>query len=238
VKSYGQYCPIARTSEFFAERWTPIIIRNLGTGCRTFTELREGAPGIPKAILAERLALLERYGVIDKSPRPSGRGYWYELTESGRELKQVCDVMGEWGARWLEIEPRHIDPAYVIWAPCRSVDLDAVPESGVVVRFDLSDAPRRRYWMVLRRPRAEVCTSFPGRDEDLVVTTDSATLTEWNLRRIGFQEALGSGRCRVDGSPGLAHRFPTWIRPSPFAKAMARSRYGARPQSRATTQTA
>jgi len=176
--------------------------------------------------------------VIDKSPRPSGRGYWYELTESGRELKQVCDVMGEWGARWLEIEPRHIDPAYVIWATCRSVDLDAVPESGVVVRFDLSDAPRRRYWMVLRRPRAEVCTSFPGRDEDLVVTTDSATLTEWNLRRIGFQEALGSGRCRVDGSPGLAHRFPTWIRPSPFAKAMARSRYGARPQSRATTQTA
>jgi DNA-binding HxlR family transcriptional regulator len=238
VKSYGQYCPIARTSEFFAERWTPIIIRNLGTGCRTFTELREGAPGIPKAILTERLALLERYGVIDKSPRPSGRGYSYELTKSGRELKQVCDVMGEWGARWLEIEPRHIDPAYVIWATCRSVDLDAVPESGVVVRFDLSDAPRRRYWMVLRRPRAEVCTSFPGRDEDLVVTTDSATLTEWNLRRIGFQEALGSGRCRVDGSPGLAHRFPTWIRPSPFAKAMARSRYGARPQSRATTQTA
>jgi hypothetical protein len=92
--------------------------------------------------------------------------------------------------------------------------------------------------MVRRRPRAEVCTSFPGRDEDLVVTTDSATLTEWNLRRIGFREALGSGRCRVDGSPGLAHRFPTWIRPSPFAKAMARSRYGARPQSRATTHTA
>ena len=238
MKSYGQYCPIARTSEFFAERWTPIIIRNLGTGCRTFTQLREGAPGIPKAILAERLALLERYGVVDKSPRPTGRGYTYELTASGRELKQVCDVMGEWGARWLEIEPRHIDPAYVIWATCRSVDLGAVPKSGVVIRFDLSDAPRTRYWMVLLRPRAEVCTSFPGRDEDLVVTTDSATLTEWNLRRIGFQEALRSGRCRIDGSPGLARRFPTWLRPSPFAKAMARSRYGTRPQPRATTQRA
>ena len=239
MKSYGQYCPIARTSEFFAERWTPIIIRNLGTGCRTFTQLREGAPGIPKAILTERLALLERYAVVHKSPR-SGRGYTYELTESGRELKQVCDAMGEWGARWLEIEPRHIDPAYVIWATCRSVDLDAVPESGVVVRFDLSDAPKRRYWMVLHRPRAEVCTSFPGKDEDLVVTTDSTTLTEWNLRRIGFQEALRSGRFRVDGPPGLARRFPSWIRPSPFAKVMRQSKdpQGASPQSRASTQTA
>ncbi len=56
MKSYGQYCPIARTSELFAERWTPIIVRNLGAGCRTFTQLREGAPGIPKALLAERLA--------------------------------------------------------------------------------------------------------------------------------------------------------------------------------------
>ncbi|MDP9226637.1 MAG: winged helix-turn-helix transcriptional regulator, partial [Actinomycetota bacterium] len=62
MKSYGQYCPIARTSELFAERWTPIVVRNLAAGCRTFTQLREGAPGIPKALLAERLALLERYG--------------------------------------------------------------------------------------------------------------------------------------------------------------------------------
>jgi DNA-binding HxlR family transcriptional regulator len=224
VKTYGQYCPIARTSEFFAERWTPIIIRNLGTGCRTFTQLREGAPGIPKAILAERLAVLERRGVVEKTRRRAGRGYTYELTESGLELKRVCDAMGEWGARWLEIEPGDIEPAYVIWATCRSVDLDAVPGSGVVVRFDLSDEPGRRYWMVLQQPRAEVCTSFPGRDEDLVVTTDSTTLTEWNLRRIGFQEALRSGRCRIDGPPGLARRFPTWIRPSPFAGAMARSR--------------
>jgi DNA-binding HxlR family transcriptional regulator len=28
MRTYGQYCPIARTSELLAERWTPIIIRN------------------------------------------------------------------------------------------------------------------------------------------------------------------------------------------------------------------
>ena len=64
MRSYGQYRPIARTFELFAERWTPILVRNLATGCRTFSQLRDGAPGIPKALLAERLTLLERFGVI------------------------------------------------------------------------------------------------------------------------------------------------------------------------------
>lgn len=217
MKTYGQYCPIARTSEFFAERWTPIIIRNLAAGCRTFTQLREGAPGIPKALLAQRLSLLERHGVVARTLVPKGRGSLYELTASGRELKQVCDALGEWGARWLEIEPQHLDPAYVIWATCRLVDLDKVPERGVVVRFDLLDDPKQRFWMVLQRPRAEVCTAYPGRSEDLIVTIDSETLVNWNLRRTTFEEAVRAGRCRLDGPPALARAFPSWIRPSPFA---------------------
>src|SRR5205809_4374056 len=99
VKHYGQYCPIARTSELFAERWTPIIIRNLLTGCRTFGELLDGAPGISKALLTQRLALFEDEEIVAKKSLPSGRGYNYELTEKGRELKTVTDAMGAWGAR-------------------------------------------------------------------------------------------------------------------------------------------
>ena len=217
MKSYGQYCPIARTSEFFAERWTPIIVRNLGAGCRTFTQLREGAPGIPKALLAERLALLERHGVLARRPRPESRGSLYELTESGRDLKRVCDAMGDWGARWLEIEPHQLEPTYVLWATCRLVDLGKVPPSGVVVRFDLRDDPKRRFWMLMQRPRVEMCTSYPGRAEDLIVTTDCATLVDWNLRRISFDQAVRFGRCQVEGPTALARGFATWIRASPFA---------------------
>jgi hypothetical protein len=63
MRTYGQYCPIARTSELFAERWTPIIIRNLLAGCRTFGDLLEGAPGISKALLVESFSLPPgRYG--------------------------------------------------------------------------------------------------------------------------------------------------------------------------------
>lgn len=217
VKSYGQYCPIARTAELFAERWTPIIVRNLAAGCRTFTHIREGAPGIPKALLAERLALLERYGVVLSLPQPNGRGSAYELTEKGHELNAVCRAMGDWGARWLEIEPRHLDPSYAVWATCRLVDLEKVPRPGAVVRIDLQDEPKSRFWMLLQRPRAEVCTAYPGRPEDLLLTTDTETLAQFNLRRITFDDAVRSHRWRLDGQAGYVEAFPTWIRPSPFA---------------------
>src|SRR5919201_5041023 len=109
MESYGQYCPIARGAEILATRWTPIIIRNMLVGCRTFTQIREGAPGIPRALLSERLRQLEHYGVIAREPNPRGRGYVYELTEAGQELQGVCDGLGFWGARWLELGPAHLD---------------------------------------------------------------------------------------------------------------------------------
>src|SRR5215469_9261826 len=99
MDGYGQYCPIARGAEIFAARWTPIIVRNLLVGCRTFGEIREGAPGIPRALLSERLRQLEHYGVLTRSPNPAGRGFLYELTEAGWELGAVCTALGVWGAR-------------------------------------------------------------------------------------------------------------------------------------------
>ena len=124
MKHYAQYCPIARTSELLAERWTPIIVRNLLTGCRTFGELQAGAPGISKALLAQRLQILERHGVVLKEATASGRGRLYRLTAKGHELKAITDAMGVWGARWLELEAHDVDAAYVLWATCRLVQLE------------------------------------------------------------------------------------------------------------------
>jgi DNA-binding HxlR family transcriptional regulator len=60
VKSYGQYCPIARAAEVFAERWTPLIVRNIFLGCETFSAIQAAAPGIPRSLLQQRLSLLEQ----------------------------------------------------------------------------------------------------------------------------------------------------------------------------------
>jgi DNA-binding HxlR family transcriptional regulator len=217
MRTYGQFCPVARTSELFAERWTPIIIRNLLTDCRTFSEIRQGAPGIPTALLSQRLEALERSGIVTREPSSSGRGSIYELTEKGQGLKAVCDAMGQWGAQWLEIEPHHMDPAYVLWATLKLVDVDALPDRPIIVRFDLRDRPGDSYWLVLRKPRPELCTRGSGYVEDMVARTDSACLVDIHLKRTTYRQALRSGRLSLEGPMQLTRAFMSWIRHSPYA---------------------
>ena len=65
MRSYGQYCPIARASELVADRWSIIILRNIVIlGCRTFNEIADGAPGLSRGLLSKRLRDLEGAGVI------------------------------------------------------------------------------------------------------------------------------------------------------------------------------
>ncbi len=233
MRSYGQYCPIARTSELLAERWTPIIVRNLLAGCRTFGELLQGAPGISKALLAQRLELFEHHGIIVKHTSTTGPPRCtYSLTDKGRELKAVTDAMGRWGAKWLEVEPQHVTAEYVLWATSKLVDIEHVPDEGLVVRFELSDRPKQRFWMLLRRPYAEVCTSFLGWTEDLVVRTDSATLAHWHLRHLNYQDVVRSGRMQIDGTRHLVKTFLSCIRPSPFAGTQPVADASLRPRTR------
>jgi DNA-binding HxlR family transcriptional regulator len=216
VRDYGQYCPIARSSELLAERWTPIIVRNLLNGCRTFNEIRQGAPGIPTALLAQRLDAMERHGVLERTPNPTGRGATYALTEMGLALRAVVDAMGQWGARWLEIEPRHLDPAYALWATTKLVDVDRIPVGTTVIRVVLADVAQH-YWIVLRRPQPELCTRSSGHVEDLVVHTDTATLVALHLEQVSYDAALRAERVRLDGPPALVREFRSWFRTSPFA---------------------
>jgi DNA-binding HxlR family transcriptional regulator len=181
VEGYGQHCPIARGAEIFATRWTPLIVRNMLRGCRTFSEILDGAPGIPRPLLSERLRQFERYGILTRTRSERGRGYVYQLTEAGRELQGVCDALGIWGARWLELAPSHLDASVVLWSMCRCMDCSDLPDSRMVVRFDMTDGAPQRFWVIAQRPRAEVCVKPPGFDEDLVVRTDSESLTKWQL---------------------------------------------------------
>ncbi|MGD9999979.1 MAG: winged helix-turn-helix transcriptional regulator, partial [Ilumatobacteraceae bacterium] len=57
--SYRQYCPIARASEIMAERWTPLLVRNLMLGAHTFNDLSRGVPAMSRSMLAKRLVELE-----------------------------------------------------------------------------------------------------------------------------------------------------------------------------------
>jgi FAD/FMN-containing dehydrogenase/DNA-binding HxlR family transcriptional regulator len=217
MAGYGQFCPIARASEVLAERWTPIIVRNLLLGCRTFNDIADGAPGLSRSLLSKRLRELERAGIILIRPKPTGRGSIYELTRAGRDLWPVIGSLREWGARWVELAPHHVDPGMVLWAWATScLERDRLPEARVVVRFEAPSQPpsRRRGWLLVQNRDIEVCTTHPGFDEDLlVVVEDDEVLVRWHLGELRWEDAVACGAIRVEGPPALARALPTWHRP-------------------------
>lgn len=218
MRTYGQYCPIARGAEIFAERWTPIIVRNLLLGCTTFTEILEGAPGLSRSLLSRRLRELERVGVVDVAPNPGGPGHRYTLTTAGAELLDVCVALGNWGARWLDLAPEHLEPVVVLWSLCNSLRTDRLPDRRVVARFDFTGLQHpERVWLLIEHGHGEVCKKHPGFDEDLLVTADTEAFVRWHLGRLSWAAAIREHRIQVDGPTTLARAFPSWNARSRFA---------------------
>jgi FAD/FMN-containing dehydrogenase/DNA-binding HxlR family transcriptional regulator len=215
MKGYGQFCPVARASEVLAERWTPIIVRNLLLGCTTFNDIASGAPGLSRALLTKRLRELQRAGVIEISPKPDGHGSVYELTMSGRELWGVLAAMSGWAQKWMEVTPERSDPDVVLWSWCHSfLRHDRLPDARVLARFEFGAGRKGRpvrAWLLVEQKNGEICARNPGFDEDIVVTIeDPQAFARWHLGLVGWEEALGSGGIRVDGRRDLARALPTW----------------------------
>ena len=99
-------------------------------GCTTFGEISAGAPGLSHSLLAQRLRLLERVGVIQAHPKPSGHGSIYQLTQAGRDLQPKLWALRDWGEKWLELGDEHTNPALVLWAWCTTyLERERLPAS-------------------------------------------------------------------------------------------------------------
>lgn len=92
-------CPIAGSLDLLGDRWTLLIVRDLLLGRSRYGEFAAAKEGIPSNILAERLARLEKHGVITSEPyQQNPVRYTYRLTPRGLALKPVLAALGVWGA--------------------------------------------------------------------------------------------------------------------------------------------
>ena len=85
MATYRQYCPVATASEILAERWNPLIVRNMMFGADTFSAIANGVPSMSRSMLIKRLDELQRAGVIEAQPKAVGRGHNYRLTDAGAD---------------------------------------------------------------------------------------------------------------------------------------------------------
>jgi DNA-binding HxlR family transcriptional regulator len=103
MRSYGQYCSIAKALDVVGDRWSLLIIRELMIrGACRYTDLKNGLPGIATNLLSDRIRELESAGLIrrEDAPPPVATTLFH-LTETGTELLPVLDAIGRWGVRFM-----------------------------------------------------------------------------------------------------------------------------------------
>jgi len=223
MKGYGQFCPVAVAAEVFAQRWTPLIIRELCSGRSHFNAIHRGIPLISRTLLAERLRWLETSGVVSSAAPGRGRVREYRLTEAGAEFRSVIDALGNWGQRWsVRVDPHNLDPDFLMWQLHHRLAIDRLPEHRVVVLFSFSGVPRKRrgphnFWLMLERPEVELCLTDPGHEVDLYVEADLRAFALVWLGDAPLSSALHDRSIRLSGPRKLIQAFPQWLLLSRFA---------------------
>jgi DNA-binding HxlR family transcriptional regulator len=216
-RGYGQFCPIAKASEVFATRWTPLLLRELMAGVCTFNDLHRGVPLMSRALLAERLRQLEHEGIVEK--RVTGRSshieYW--LTPAGDAFREAIDGLARWGMFYARdrIDIHDLDPGVFMWMLRRRALLDELPDERVVLRFEFSGVAAsktklRLMWLVLSRPEIDICMKDPGHVVDVLISGDIAVFVAIFLGHARWKDKIGKS-IHVDGERGYSLKLPRWF---------------------------
>lgn len=206
MRSYDQYCGLARALDHVGHRWTLLIVRELLLGPRRFTDLREGLPGIANNLLAARLRHLQDDGLVSRRELPPpAASTVYELTESGRELREAVHALTRWGGRWMLDGPRDDEfrPEWLV------VALDALgageTEPDTIIEFNVGG-------ITVRLERIEGRLAIPDgsqRQPDVRVTADASTILGLAAGEQTFSQARSAMELEPDtpDSAATVERF-------------------------------
>lgn len=219
MKPYGQFCPVAQALDVVGDRWTLLVIRELLSGSRRFSEILNGVRRIPRSVLAGRLDDLESARLIHRSEGDGGV-VEYRPTDAALALEPVVLGLGLWARRWAHRDPREdeLDTTLLLWDMQRRIDAATTPGEPLNIRFEFIDGDPgfRRYWLKIEGGRGEVCAKDPGLEETLVVTTTRRTMIDVWMGYRDFGGAIRSGEVKVEGARELVEAMPSWFRLNTF----------------------
>ncbi len=216
MRGYGQFCPVAKAAEVFAERWVPLLLRELLCGSTHFNDLHRGVPLMSRSLLSERLRRLEEIGAVVRTPESE-----YHLTEAGRDFAPIVQLLGKWGQRWYRSRFRRdeLDVGLLMWDMHRGVRSDVFPPGRTTVQFIFSDqaAAKRTWWLVSDDGEIDICPKDPGFEVGLYVRTDLRTMTRVWMGDLPVSAAIRSDAIELSGQRDLRRRFEQWLGLSYYA---------------------
>ncbi|HZC94758.1 MAG TPA: winged helix-turn-helix transcriptional regulator, partial [Bradyrhizobium sp.] len=188
-------------------RWSPLMVRELCYGPRSYGDLLTAIPPISKTMLSQRLKELAAADVVHADAKEKGRGYRYALTAAGEAFRPMIQMMGEWGLRWGPglIGPDDLDSTLLIWGIRQHIDRKDITAQEFVLRFDFRGIPKgsrnpRHWWLLIRQDEIEVCLKDPGQNLDVTIEADLGAFTKVWTGYGRLEEALARGRVVFRGT--------------------------------------
>ena len=206
MRSYGEFCGLAKSLDVVGDRWTLLIVRELLIrGPARYTDLRAGLPGIPTNLLADRLRDMEDAGLLRRqlSSAPAAAPL-YALTPRGAALESVISALGRWAAPLLAA-PAKDDVFLPHWLvlPARLYLADRAP-SKRPVRIEVRDRDER---VAIEAANGRVTARVgPADNPDAVIIGPTPVAWQLLLGKINVAQARKAG-VAVEGNAAALKRF-------------------------------
>ena len=204
-RSYNQNCSLAHSLDVIGERWTLLLIRELLTGAKRFTDLLNNLPGIGTNLLAARLKDLEEIGVLERNtlPPPAASAV-YELTDLGRELQPALIELVRWGGKLPRAQrgTEYSRPGWAILAMHAAFQPEAAKGIKETYEFRIGDE------VFYARIDDGAIETGQGKTEnpDLVIIADPQTFLDL-ASALPLEQAIASDKIRVEGDLAALRRL-------------------------------
>jgi DNA-binding HxlR family transcriptional regulator len=105
---YRSDCPISTALDIWGDKWSLLIVRDMAfKGKNTYGDFLGGGEQIATNILADRLAMLERGGIILRQKHPESKAkILYTLSSKGVDLIPALVEIITWSEKYHDVHPQ------------------------------------------------------------------------------------------------------------------------------------